>query len=88
MQIELPKDTEQLAQDQAAAAGFASVDEYIADLIRHRKPAVKANRKVDPEVVERRRKAFEEIRRLRAETPKFSREEIVEMVREGRDERP
>jgi len=34
MSITLPDDVMQLAERQAKAAGFASVDEYVADLVR------------------------------------------------------
>ena len=35
MDISIPPDAEMLAKSQAAAAGFTSIDEYVANLIRH-----------------------------------------------------
>jgi hypothetical protein len=78
MQIDIPQDAEGLARGQAAAAGFASVDEYVANLIRHRAKSTKLTRE----------QALTKLRKLRAETPKLSREQIVEMVSESRADLP
>lgn len=36
-QVTIPDDATKLAASQAAAAGFASIDDYLADLIRRQK---------------------------------------------------
>jgi hypothetical protein len=64
-----------LAKIQAAAAGFTSVDEYIANLIR-RQPSRESSRS--------REKALQELRQLRKELPKLGAEEIVRFVQESR----
>ena len=74
MHIEIPKDAEALARGQAEAAGFASVDEYITNLIRDRCGAVSLSRE----------EALVDLKRLRSETPKMTSEEIVELVTEAR----
>jgi hypothetical protein len=78
MHIEIPKDAELLAQGQAESARFSSVDEYVAHLIRRRAPITQLTRQ----------QALEKLRKLRAETPKLSRHEIVDMVVETRAELP
>ena len=74
MHIEIPKDAEALARGQAEAAGFASVDEYITNLIRDRCGAVSLSRE----------EALVDLKRLRSETPKMTSEEIVDLVTEAR----
>jgi hypothetical protein len=75
MQITIPRDAELLAQSQAAAAGFASVDDYIANLIR-----LQPRR----ELIGSRDQALQDLGRLRTELPKLTRDEIVQSVQEGR----
>ena len=75
MQVSIPQDAETLAKSQAAAAGFASVDEYIANLIRSQ-PSRESSRSRDT--------AFQVLRQLRKELPKLRTEEIVRSVREAR----
>ena len=74
MHIEIPKDAELLLRSQAKSAGFASIDEYVANLIRRREPTPKLTRA----------QSLEKLRRLRAETPKMTRQEVVNMVAEAR----
>ena len=74
MHIEIPKDAEILARGQAEAAGFASVDEYVTNLIRYRSTAASLSRE----------EALADLKRLRSETPKMTTEEIVDLVAEAR----
>jgi len=76
MKIVIPKDAASLARSQADAAGFASVDEYVASLIRDR----------DNPSEFRRKEALEALRDLRGRTPKMTRQEIVALVSEGREQ--
>ena len=75
MQVSIPHDAEMLAKNQAAAAGFASVDEYIANLIRCQ-PGRETSLSRD--------QALQDLRQLRKELPKLRTEEIVRSVREAR----
>ncbi len=75
MHISLPQDAGLLAKSQADAAGFNSIDEYVANLIR---------RQPGPDSAPRRASAFEELRQLRKELPKFDVTEIVRSVHEAR----
>lgn len=75
MQITITDDAARLATLQATAAGFASVEHYIEDLIRYQANAESSMRRKD---------AFANINSLREELPKFSTEAIVELVRESR----
>ena len=74
MHIEIPKDTELLTRGQAEAAGFASVDEYVTNLIRDRCGAVSLSRE----------DALVDLKKLRSETPKMTSGEIVDLVTEAR----
>ena len=74
MQIEIPPDAEDLAKGQAAAAGFESVDEYVASLIRR---SGVPTRPLQEQTLDR-------LRLLRARTPKLSADEIVTMAAEAR----
>ncbi|MEX2093772.1 MAG: hypothetical protein WD971_13895 [Pirellulales bacterium] len=56
MQISLPPDAELLAKSQAAAAGFTSIDEYLASLILRQR---------NGESSTTREKEFHELRLLR-----------------------
>lgn len=78
MNIKIPKDAEALAIRQAKAAGFDNLEDYIVSLIRQKPQAL-------PEA---RQHALQELKRLRAETPKMTPAEIVEMVAEARAELP
>ena len=75
MHISLPHDAETLAKSQAAAAGFVSIDEYVANLIR---------RQPDRKPSNTREQAFQELRQLRSELPKLGPAEIVRSVHEAR----
>ena len=75
MHISIPHDAEMLAKSQAAAAGFDSIDDYVANLIR-RQPA--------RELSTSRQSAFQELRQLRKELPKLGAAEIVRSVHEAR----
>jgi hypothetical protein len=75
MHISLPHDAEMLAKNQAAAAGFNSIDDYVANLIRRQSGRVKSST---------RERAFQELRQLRKELPKLSPAEIVRSVHEAR----
>jgi len=75
MDISIPPDAEILARSQAAAAGFASIDEYVANLIR-RQPGRESNGS--------REEAFRKLRQLRQELPKLAPAEIVRAVHEAR----
>jgi hypothetical protein len=75
MQISIPPDAELLAKSQAIAAGFTSIDDYVANLIR-RQPGRESNGS--------REKAFQELRQLRKELPKLGAAEIVRSVHEAR----
>jgi hypothetical protein len=75
VQISIPQDAENLARNQAAAAGFANVDDYIANLIR-RQPGQNATL---PRI-----RAFQELQKLREELPKLGAEEIVRLVHDAR----
>jgi len=74
MHIEIPKDAEALARGQAEAAGFASVDECVTNLIRDRSGAVSLSRE----------DALDDLKKLRSETPKMTSEEIVDLVTQAR----
>jgi hypothetical protein len=75
MEISIPPDAEMLAKTQAAAAGFTSIDDYVANLIRRQRGR---------ESNGSRELAFRELRRLRQELPKLSAAEIVRSVHEAR----
>jgi hypothetical protein len=75
MEISIPHDAEMLAKRQAAAAGFDSIDEYVANLIR-RQPAGTPPGS--------RSRGFQELRQLRQELPKLSTAEILRSVHEAR----
>jgi hypothetical protein len=75
MQISIPPDAELLAKNQATAAGFASIDDYVANLIR-RQPGRESNGS--------RKEAFRELQQLRKELPRLSATEIVRSVHEAR----
>ena len=77
MHISLPHDAELLAKSQAAAAGFNSIDDYVANLIR-RQPGRESSTY--------RERAFQELRQLRKELPKLSPAEIVRSVHEARSD--
>lgn len=75
MQINIPTDSEAFVLGKAAAAGFTDVNEYVIRLIendggRPSKPTVDV--------------ALQKLRKLRAEVPKMTRQEIVDLVNEGR----
>jgi hypothetical protein len=74
MRIDIPKDAASLARGQAEAAGFASVDEYVANLIRHRSRTASLSLN----------EALADLKSLRSETPKMTSEEIVELVAQSR----
>lgn len=76
MQINIPDDAGALARQQAEAAGFPSVNDYVANLIRHQ-PRGGASGLTRAE-------ALEDLRQLRKEIPKLSTQEIVELVHEAR----
>ncbi len=75
MQISLPREAELLANSQAAAAGFTSIDEYLASLIL---------RQPNGESSTTRETAFHELQKLRKELPKLGAAEIVRTVHEAR----
>lgn len=75
MQISIPPDAELLVKGQAAAAGFANVDDYIANLIR---------RQPGQESTSSRAGAFQELQLLRNELPKLDIDEIVQSVHDAR----
>lgn len=75
MHISIPHDAEMLAKSQAAAAGFDSIDDYVANLIR---------RQPGRESISSRQRAFQELRQLRKELPKLGTSEIVRSVHEAR----
>ena len=75
MQISIPPDAELLAKNQATAAGFANIDDYVANLIR---------RQSGRESNGSREKAFQELRQLRKELPRLSATEIIHSVHEAR----
>jgi hypothetical protein len=75
MHISIPPDTELLAMSQAAAAGFTSIDEYVANLIRCQP---------NPVLPSTREKALQELRQLRKELPQLSATEIVHLVHDAR----
>lgn len=77
MQIDLSETTLSIAKNQATAAGFSSVNDYIANLITDQQSGNLDNRSTRAE-------ALEKLHQLRQEVPKFSTEEIVDMVREAR----
>lgn len=74
MQINIPTDADAFVLGKAAAAGYADVSEYVIRLIENDrtqpKPMVGA--------------ALQKLRELRAEVPKMTRQEIVDLVAEGR----
>lgn len=74
MQINIPTDADAFVLGKAAAAGYADVSEYVIRLIENDrtqpKPTVGA--------------ALRQLRELRAEVPKMTRQEIVDLVAEGR----
>jgi hypothetical protein len=77
MHISIPPDAELLARSQATAAGFNSIDDYVANLIR---------RQPDRESSRSRTQGFLELRQLRQELPKIGAAEIVRTVHEARTE--
>lgn len=80
MQITIPDDAGILARTQADAAGFSDVGDYLANLVRHQSPRAIG--------LERRLNAIDDLRQLRRTAPKLTGDEIVALVRAGRDERP
>ena len=74
MQINIPSGFEGFVLGKAAAAGFADVNEYVIRLIEN------DGRQSRPEAGA----ALQKLRELRAEVPKMTREEIVDLVAEGR----
>jgi hypothetical protein len=75
MQINIPASSEAFVLDKAAAAGFTDVNEYVLRLIENdvdRKPPVQLAA------------VLKELSELRAEVPKMTPQEIVELVAEGR----
>jgi len=75
MQISIPPDAELLARAQAASAGFANIDEYVANLIR-RQRVQESNGS--------RKAALADLQQLRQELPKLGTAEIVRSVHEAR----
>lgn len=75
MDISIPHDAEMLAKSQAAAAGFDSIDEYVANLIRRQPAGMPPGSRA---------RGFQELRQLRQELPKLSTAEIVRSVHEAR----
>ncbi len=79
MQINIPQNAEAYVLGKAAAAGFADVTEYVIRLIE-KDGERKASMPIDA--------AFEGLRKLRAEVPKMTSAEIVQLVAEGRQRCP
>lgn len=77
MPISFSKDVEETLRSRAAAAGFRTVEEYIVDLVASEdspKPPMDD--------------ALRRLRELRQEIPRLRTDEIVDLVREGRDRCP
>lgn len=75
MDITIPGDTEAFARDQAAAAGFSNVSDYIVCLLNA--DAGKKPRRSTEE-------ALADLAALRAEVPKMTPDEVVALVAEAR----
>ena len=74
MQINIPQNAEAYVLGKAAAAGFGDVTEYVIRLIE-KDGEQKASMPLDA--------ALEDLRKLRAELPKMTSEEIVQLIAEG-----
>lgn len=79
MQINIPQNAEAYVMGKAAAAGFADVSEYVIRLIQ-KDGERKSSMPLDG--------ALEDLRKLRAEVPKMTSEEIVKLIAEGRERCP
>jgi hypothetical protein len=79
MQINIPQNVEGYVLGKAAAAGFTDVNAYVIGLIEKDRGS-KSPAPIDS--------TLEELRNLRAEVPKMTAEEIVQLVAEGRERCP
>ncbi len=78
MQIEVADDVGEELHAQARYAGFSKPGDYVSRLLGMAREQRIAQAK----------DALERIRELRASVPKMTREEIIELIQEGRERRP
>lgn len=74
-QVNIPDDAGFLARSQAAAAGYDSVDAYLADLIRRQKSEGRGPSRIE---------AARKLKALRRSLPKLTTQEVLGAVRESR----